>query len=126
MSGPHARVACVDCHAGGGAGSFARSKLSGVRQLVLVARGRYPRPVPVHSLRQARDTCEQCHWPEKFHGDKIKVIRECASDAANSETVTTLRVHVGGGSEKLGIATGIHWHINLANEIEYIATDDKR
>jgi hypothetical protein len=26
----------------------------------------------------------------------------------------------------LGVATGIHWHMNLANEIEYIATDDKR
>ena len=35
-------------------------------------------------------------------------------------------MHVGGGSERLGIATGIHWHMNIANEIEYIATDDQR
>ena len=40
--------------------------------------------------------------------------------------MTTLQVHVGGGSERLGIAQGIHWHMNVANEIEYIATDDKR
>jgi hypothetical protein len=33
---------------------------------------------------------------------------------------------VGGGSERLGLATGIHWHMNVANEIDYIATDDKR
>ena len=72
------------------------------------------------------DTCEQCHWPEKFHGDKVDVRRRCASDEANSETVMTLRVHVGGGSERLGIATGIHWHMNVANRIEYVATDDKR
>ena len=29
-------------------------------------------------------------------------------------------VHVGGGSERLGIASGIHWHMNVANEIEYV------
>jgi hypothetical protein len=40
--------------------------------------------------------------------------------------VTTLRVHVGGGSQKTGTASGIHWHMNLANEIDYVATDDKR
>src|SRR4051812_42505662 len=37
-----------------------------------------------------------------------------------------MQVHVGGGSERLGTAQGIHWHMNLANEDEYIATDDKR
>jgi len=40
--------------------------------------------------------------------------------------VTTLQVHVGGGSVRLGVAQGIHWHMNVANEVEYIATDDKR
>jgi hypothetical protein len=28
---------------------------------------------------------------------------------------------VGGGSEKLGVATGIHWHMNVANVVEYRA-----
>ena len=37
-----------------------------------------------------------------------------------------LQVHVGGGSERLGIATGIHWHMNVANQVEYITTDEKR
>ena len=23
------------------------------------------------NLRPARETCEQCHWPQKFHGDKV-------------------------------------------------------
>ena len=81
---------------------------------------------PVHNLRPARETCEQCHWPEKFHGDKVKVVKEYADDKEVTETVSTLRIHVGGGSEKTGIATGIHWHMNIANEIDYIATDDKR
>lgn len=125
---PHSRVACVQCHVGEGAASFIRAKMSGTRQLVSLATNSYARPVPapVHNLRPARETCETCHWPEKFHGDKVRVIRSYGTDEANSETLTNLLVHVGGGNHRLGISSGIHWHMNLANEVEYIATDDKR
>jgi len=128
QQGPHSRVRCVDCHIGPGAPWFVKSKLDGTRQVIAVMRGTYSRPIasPVHNLRPARDTCEQCHWPEKFHGDKMEVIREYANDDKNTESVTRLLVHVGGGSERLGIASGIHWHMNVANEIEYVATDGKR
>jgi hypothetical protein len=128
QDGPHARVACVECHIGSGAPWFVRSKLSGTRQVFAVLFNSHERPIPspVENLRPARDTCEQCHWPEKFHGDKVKVIREYADDEQNTESVTTLQIHVGGGSEKLGVATGIHWHMSVANQIEYIATDEKR
>lgn len=125
---PHARVPCVACHVGPGAGALVESKLAGTRQLFQVATGRVamPIPSPVESMRPARETCEQCHWPEKFHGDKIRIIREYGSDATNTESVTTLQVHVGGGSRTLGIGTGIHWHMNLDNQIEYVATDATR
>jgi NapC/NirT cytochrome c family protein len=125
---PHSRVTCVQCHIGPGANWFVRSKLSGTRQVFAVTLKTYSRPIPspVHNLRPARETCEQCHWPEKFHGDKIRVINEYAEDEKNTESTTTMQIHVGGGSDRLGIATGIHWHMNLANEIEYIATDEKR
>jgi hypothetical protein len=128
QDGPHSRVGCVQCHIGPGASWFVRSKMSGARQLFAVAFNTHSRPIPspVHNLRPARETCEQCHWPEKFHGDKVRVIREYADDEANTETTTVMDIHVGGGSEKLAIATGIHWHMNVANRIEYIATDDKR
>lgn len=128
QTGPHSRVGCVACHVGAGATYFARAKLSGTRQMLAVLGGNYSKPIPspVHTLRPARDTCEQCHWPDKFYGDRIRTVREYANDQANSESVTTVRVHVGGGSDRLGIATGIHWHMNLANEIEYIALDDQR
>jgi len=128
QDGPHSRVTCVQCHIGPGASWFARSKLSGTRQVFAVSLNTFSRPIPspVQNLRPAREVCEQCHWPEKFHGDKIQRVFEYAEDEANTESVTTLDVHVGGGSERLGIATGIHWHMNVANEIEYIATDDKR
>jgi nitrate/TMAO reductase-like tetraheme cytochrome c subunit len=126
--GAHSRVTCVQCHIGPGAGWFVKSKLSGARQVVAVTLGTYSRPIasPVHNLRPARETCEQCHWPEKFHGDMVRVAHDYADDEKNTESTTTLNVHVGGGSDRLGIATGIHWHMNVANKIEYITTDDKR
>jgi len=128
QDGSHSRVACVQCHIGPGAGWFVRSKLSGARQVIAVTLGTYSRPIasPVHNLRPARETCEQCHWPEKFHGDMVRVVHDYGEDEANTDSPTTLNVHVGGGSDRLGTATGIHWHMNIANEIEYIATDDKR
>jgi hypothetical protein len=128
QDGPHARVTCVDCHIGSGAPWFVRSKLSGTRQVFAVLFDSHERPIPspVENLRPARDTCEQCHWPEKFHGDMIKTIREYAEDEPNTESVTTLHIHVGGGSERLGLATGIHWHMSVANEVEYVATDATR
>jgi hypothetical protein len=128
QNGPHARVACVSCHIGPGAPWFVKSKLSGTRQVFAVMFNTYPRPIPspVTNLRPARETCEECHWPEKFTGDKIVTFHQFADDEANSETVTTMRVHVGGGSEKYGIASGIHWHMDPATRISYVTTDAKR
>jgi hypothetical protein len=73
---PHSRVACAECHIGPGADWFVKSKLDGAWQLVAVTFDLYPRPVPtpLHELRPARDTCEQCHWPTKHIGDKLRVI----------------------------------------------------
>src|SRR5215208_4188886 len=128
QDGPHARVTCVECHIGSGATWFARSKLSGTRQLLAVSFHTYscPIPSPVQNLRPARDTCEQCHWPSKFHGDKVQRVVEYADDEKNTESTTTLQVHVGGGSERAGTPSGIHWHAYVANEIDYIATDEQR
>jgi len=128
QDGPHARVACVRCHIGPGAIGFARAKMAGTRQLLGVAFHAYARPIPtpVRTLSPARDTCEQCHAPEKFHGDAIRRVYEYGEDEKNAESVTTLQVHVGGGSERLGMAQGSHWHMNIANQVEYVATDDRR
>jgi hypothetical protein len=78
VDSPHSRVGCVQCHIGPGASWFVRSKLSGTRQLFAVSLETYSRPIqsPVKHLRPARETCEQCHWPEKFHGDKFLVRTE--------------------------------------------------
>jgi hypothetical protein len=125
QTAPHSRVPCVACHVGPGASGLVEAKLSGVRRVVEVLRGSYDRPIPPlrGELLPARDTCERCHWPEKIHGDVVKRIAEYASDEQNTESVTTLRLKVGGGSERLGVASGIHWHMNVANEVEFVAAD---
>lgn len=72
---PHAHVSCVECHIGPGAGWFVSSKFSGVRQVFAVTFHTYSRPIhaPVKYLRSARETCAQCHWPQRFTGDKFVV-----------------------------------------------------
>ena len=125
---PHAQVACVSCHVGPGAEALVESKIAGTRQLWQVFTSNVPTPVPapVRTMRPARDTCQACHWAEKVHGDKLKVVREYADDETSSETATTLQLHVGGGRYDLGGGSGIHWHMNIDNRIEFIATDPQR
>ncbi len=124
----HARVGCVQCHIGPGASWFVQSKLSGTRQIFAVTLNTFSRPIPqpVQNLRPARETCEACHWPEKFHGDKVVSRQEYGNDEANTLSETTLQLHVGGGSDQLRKATGIHWHTSASSTVEYIATDEKR
>lgn len=128
LAGAHARVRCVDCHVGGGADWYVRSKLTGAYQLYSVTFNKYSRPIgsPVHNLRPAPETCEQCHWPEKFFGMQMKVFNRYGNDEKNSLHQTKMLLNVGGGSPSSGQVTGIHWHMSIANEVSYIATDARR
>jgi hypothetical protein len=125
---PHSRVRCVECHIGSGAQWFARSKLSGAYQVYSVLFDRYPRPIatPIESLRPSRDTCEQCHWPGYFFHEKLVVRDYYLSDDANSHVRLHLLMKIGGADPASGQASGIHWHMNLANEVSYFATDERR
>jgi len=122
---PHARVECVSCHIGSGASWFVRSKLSGVGQVFAVAFHNYPTPipVPVRNLRPARETCETCHWPQKFGEDRLRDIRTYADDEKNTVTHTVLMIHVGGG--RYGV--GIHGrHLGQGVVVRYAPSDERR
>jgi NapC/NirT cytochrome c family, N-terminal region len=125
---PHARVACVDCHVGAGATWYVKSKLSGTRQVFKAVLNTFPRPIPtpVRNLRPAQETCEECHWPNKFYGAQLKVFNHFASDEKNTPRQIRLLIKTGGGDPTTGEPEGIHWHMNISNEISYIATDEKR
>jgi hypothetical protein len=118
----------VECHVGSGASSFVKSKIAGTRQLLAVVRDSYSRPIPapVHDLRPARETCERCHRAETFHGDKVEVVPEFASDEKNTSQSTRLVLHVGGGLPQFGLGAGIHWHSNPRVEIDFVSDDVQR
>jgi hypothetical protein len=114
---PHFRVSCTECHIGEGASWFVRSKLSGVRQVFATALNTYSRPVeqPVQNLRPARETCEQCHWPQRFNPYRLRVIDKYAEDESNTHTQTVLMMKIAGGAMK-----GIHgFHLTPGVVIEY-------
>ena len=124
----HARVRCVECHVGAGADWYVKSKLSGAYQLYSVTFRKFHRPIgsPVHNLRPAQDTCEQCHWPEKFFGAQLKIFSHYGYDEKNSLRQARVLINVGGGGSNASQVQGIHWHMNIANEITYIAQDEHR
>lgn len=123
----HARVACVDCHVGTGANWYVRSKLSGLYQVYAVTANIYPRPIPtpIENLRPARETCEQCHWPQKFYSQKLRLERHYLNDKANTLWDINLIMKIGAEHSALGLQEGIHWHINPDVKIEYISSDEK-
>ncbi len=111
---PHSHVACAECHVGPGFGSYVRAKMDGTRQLFEVTFHNYPRPitVPLNALRPARTTCENCHNPRRFTGDKLVVLNTFGDDEKNTEATTVLVLH-------LNLI-----HREHLSHFEYTATDD--
>jgi nitrate/TMAO reductase-like tetraheme cytochrome c subunit len=127
LGSPHSRVGCAQCHIGHGAPALVRAKISGTRQLFAVAFGTYSRPIPspVEHLRPARETCEQCHWPQKFTNDKLIVRTHFADDETNTASTSILLLKIGGHTPNG--TTGIHGrHLDAMERISYITTDRRR
>ena len=72
-------------------------------------------------MRPARDSCETCHFPEKFSDDSLREIHDFEGEN-NSAQSTYLLMKTGGGTEREGLGRGIHWHIE--NEVSFLATDE--
>ena len=124
---PHSRVACVECHIGPGASWFVKSKLSGARQVLAVTFNTHSRPIPspVKELRPARETCEHCHWPQKFHGDMFLVRTHYGEDEKNTPATTVLVLKVGGRRGPGSV--GIHGrHLDDSARISYVSIDERR
>ena len=121
---PHSRVLCSSCHVGSGASYLVKSKIRGIPQLFATIFNTYPKPMtsPVANLRPATETCEQCHRPEFFTGDLVKIKIQFNTDVANTEVDNMLVMRVGGGVPEA--ASGIHWHI--AAKVWYLPMDEAR
>ena len=125
--GAHARVECVDCHIGTGAQWFVKAKVNGTQQLVAFTLDNYQRPIetPIKGLRPAQDTCEQCHWPQKFAGNVEIKFEHFLSDKKNTPYEARLLLHVNQSVPGTPIG-GIHWHVSETDRVEYYAADVKR
>ena len=123
----HAEVECVACHVGRGAAAYFKTKFNGVKQLYHTARNDFVRPIYVTAAnpRPSQAICEQCHWPKKYVGNVERTYQHYLSDEKNTPFAVRLLLNVGGGDPSNGPQGGIHWHMNIANKIEYIATDDQ-
>ena len=117
----HERVACVECHVGAGATWYVKSKLSGLYQVYSVLAHKYPTPIPtpIANLRPARETCEKCHWPEKFYDRKLRVEDSFLSDDLNTEQIIQLQIKTSSKMTSAGLEKGIHQHISSDVRIEY-------
>lgn len=122
LTSPHARVACVDCHIGKDFITTRITRKAGdVKHIISLAFKQYEYPIRADDLRPARDTCEKCHFPEKFSDDSLRQIKQFAGDEENSPSTLYLVMKTGGGSKRAGLGRGIHWHIE--NPVRYLATD---
>lgn len=123
---PHARVKCVECHVGEGFGALVDSKINGVHQMISVTFDLLERPIPtpVRNLRPSRETCEKCHWPDKFYGRRLKTIERYAKDETSTPRYNTLSLKIDAGSGRA--RRGIHWHVSAENQVRYASVDDER
>ncbi|MBI2437600.1 MAG: NapC/NirT family cytochrome c [Lentisphaerae bacterium] len=125
---PHARIECSECHIGPGAAWYVKAKISGLQQVYATLFNKFERPLktPIKSLRPAQETCEQCHWPQKFSGNLDRSYPHFLSDKSNTPFTVRVSLKVGGSDLTRGPVGGIHWHMNVGNWIEYIARDELR
>ena len=122
----HSNVKCVECHIGPGVSFFVRAKIDGIGQVFATLFNTYPTPIksPVHNLRPARETCEECHTPRSFKDNIIKTVLRFDNDQSNTPVQSSLILKMGGFESTTNSSHGIHWHIN--NKVSYIAGDEQR
>lgn len=125
---PHSQVPCVACHAGKSGPWLVRRQLTGLQQLYVAVTDSYSRPLktPVNHLRPSRETCEQCHWPDKFHGHRLRLIDKFLDNEANSHVQSALLMKIGSGGQLGRPAHDIHWHTSKQHRLFYESSDEER
>jgi hypothetical protein len=109
-----------------GAKGWFKSKKNGLRQLVQTVFKTEPKPIPSalesNRLVPSHETCENCHWPQKFDGTRLRIFSKFAEDETNTRRDTVLLMLVGGDR-----IPGIHdAHFGPGIHIRYMAADAAR
>ena len=120
LRSPHARVQCVECHIGRTfVGVAFTRKANDAQYIIDYLSNNYKFPIYAKEVQPARESCEKCHWPEKFSWDKIVTLTSYASDKTNTPLQTVLALKTGGGTHREGLGLGIHWHVENAIDFAY-------
>lgn len=123
LESPHARVQCVECHIGRDPFASRLTRKAGdLRHVVLNITKQYDYPIHAKNMRPAPETCETCHFPEKFSDDSLQKKAFFLENEPNSAYNLYLIMKTGGGSAREGLGYGIHWHIE--NPIYFYSTDE--
>jgi hypothetical protein len=124
----HSQIACVDCHVGAGAEGFLEAKIGGIRQLWAVATGteRRPIPTPIHGGNISRELCEGCHSPNRNIGYKAITRDYFLNGMEDAAIELAMVVKVGDTTNGLIEGGGIHYHMLVAETVEYVARDAQR
>jgi nitrate/TMAO reductase-like tetraheme cytochrome c subunit len=73
---PHARVDCVECHIGKGFIATRITRKAGdINHIIAMTFATYEYPIYATKMRPSRETCELCHFPEKFSDDSFREIK---------------------------------------------------
>jgi len=124
----HSRLDCVECHVGAGADGFLRAKIGGLRQLWMVTVGHVepPIPTPIHGGTISRELCEGCHSPDRDIGYTTLTRSYFLNGMEDMPVELAMVVKVGGGSNGAVGGSGIHYHMQIADKVEFIARDAQR
>lgn len=123
-AGPHRDVACGECHVEPGLGGWVKAKMNGTRQLVEMALGTYPKPIPPpdHAdLPSPEVTCVRCHSVERTALADLKTRTRYTEDEANTRQFVGLMIRPGGG-DLFDVDRSVHWHV--LREVVYRTADE--
>ena len=124
LTSPHARIDCVECHIGRDFIATRITRKAGdIKHIISLIFKTYEFPIHADDLRPARETCETCHFPEKFSDDSLREIKHFGDDNENTPESIYLLLKTGGGNKRQGLGRGIHWHIE--NQVLFLALDQE-
>jgi len=112
--GPHANVACVECHIGR-LSTFASlaEKSAHIAHAWNFIAG-HERPTYAPSFSGAKDSCEGCHTKMPHEHNVVHSYKRFASDRRNTETKLTLTLRLNGRHFGNEDRRGVNWHASGA------------
>lgn len=125
----HSQIDCVECHVGAGAEGYLAAKIGGLRQLWAILSGNVDRPIPtpLHAAGPlGRELCEGCHALKLQEDHKALTRKYFPSGSEDAPVQVAMMVNTGGSAENGFSAGGIHYHMQVARKVEYVARDRAR